>query len=199
MYGDSGTSAQDGENQSAPGLTKVTRVHHVAQWKAEGRKFAMLTAYDYSTAKVFEQAGIPILLVGDSAANNVYGHATTLPVTVEDMIPAARGVARAAGRAFVVVDLPFGSYESGPEQALAYARERKTLPDGDFGRSRNQGLLLVGAFLDARRRGPSELARALTVVQSQSSSDLTAAEALQERGDQVAGALVVGAGMNDEG
>ena len=72
-----------------------------------------------------------------------------------------------------------GRQRLGPEQALAYARERKTLPDGDFGRSRNQGLLLVGAFLDARRRGPSELARALTVVQSQSSSDLTAAEALR--------------------
>ena len=96
MYGDSGTSAQDGENQSAPGLTKVTRVHHVAQWKSEGRKFAMLTAYDYSTAKVFEQAGIPILLVGDSAANTMYGYDSTVPVTVDEMAPLVRAVTRGA-------------------------------------------------------------------------------------------------------
>lgn len=123
MYGDSGTSAQDGENQSAPGLTKVTRVHHVAQWKSEGRKFAMLTAYDYSTAKVFEQAGIPILLVGDSAANTMYGYDSTVPVTVEEMAPLVRAVTRGAPKALVVADLVFGSYEASPQQAVEAAAE----------------------------------------------------------------------------
>ena len=123
MYGDSGTSAQDGENQSAPGLTKVTRVHHVAQWKAEGRKFAMLTAYDYSTAKVFEQAGIPILLVGDSAANTMYGYDSTVPVTVDEMAPLVRAVTRGAPKALVVADLVFGSYEASPQQAVEAAAE----------------------------------------------------------------------------
>lgn len=123
MYGDSGTSAQDGENQSAPGLTKVTRVHHVAQWKDEGRKFAMLTAYDYSTAKVFEQAGIPILLVGDSAANTVYGYDSTVPVTVDEMAPLVRAVTRGAPKALVVADLVFGSYEASPQQAVQAAAE----------------------------------------------------------------------------
>ena len=123
MYGDSGTSAQDGENQSAPGLTKVTRVHHVAQWKSEGRKFAMLTAYDYSTAKVFEQAGIPILLVGDSAANTMYGYDSTVPVTVDEMAPLVRAVTRGAPKALVVADLVFGSYEASPQQAVEAAAE----------------------------------------------------------------------------
>ena len=123
MYGDSGSSAQDGENQSAPGLTKVTRVHHVAQWKAEGRKFAMLTAYDYSTAKVFEQAGIPILLVGDSAANTMYGYDSTVPVTVDEMAPLVRAVTRGAPKALVVADLVFGSYEASPQQAVEAAAE----------------------------------------------------------------------------
>lgn len=123
MYGDSGTSAQDGENQSAPGLTKVTRVHHVAQWKSEGRKFAMLTAYDYSTAKVFERAGIPILLVGDSAANTMYGYDSTVPVTVDEMAPLVRAVTRGAPKALVVADLVFGSYEASPQQAVEAAAE----------------------------------------------------------------------------
>lgn len=123
MYGDSGTSAQDGENQSTPGLTKVTRVHHVAQWKAEGHKFAMLTAYDYSTAKVFEQAGIPILLVGDSAANTMYGYDSTVPVTVDEMAPLVRAVTRGAPKALVVADLVFGSYEASPQQAVEAAAE----------------------------------------------------------------------------
>jgi 3-methyl-2-oxobutanoate hydroxymethyltransferase len=81
----------------------------------------MLTAYDAVTARIFDDAGIDVLLVGDSIGNVMHGHTTTLPVTVDDMIPAARAVASAAHRALVVVDLPFGSYEAGPEQALATA------------------------------------------------------------------------------
>jgi 3-methyl-2-oxobutanoate hydroxymethyltransferase len=89
--------------------------------KAEGHKWAMLTAYDYSTARVFDEAGIPVLLVGDSAANVVYGYDTTVPVTIDELIPLVRGVVRGAPHALVVADMPFGSYEAGPEQALASA------------------------------------------------------------------------------
>src|SRR6202171_2849188 len=101
---------------SAP-RTKV-RTHHLQKWKAEGHKWAMLTAYDYSTARIFDEAGIPVLLVGDSAANVVYGYDTTLPVTIDELIPLVRGVVRGAPHALVVADLPFGSYEAGPAAAL---------------------------------------------------------------------------------
>jgi 3-methyl-2-oxobutanoate hydroxymethyltransferase len=81
----------------------------------------MLTSYDMLTAGVFEQAGIPVLLVGDSAGNNVLGHATTVPVTVDELLPMVRAVSRATSRAMVVADLPFGTYQASPEQALATA------------------------------------------------------------------------------
>jgi 3-methyl-2-oxobutanoate hydroxymethyltransferase len=97
------------------------RTHHLHKWKAEGRKWAMLTAYDYSTATVFDAAEIPVLLVGDSAANVVYGYDTTVPVTIDELIPLVRGVVRGAPHALVVADMPFGSYEGGSSQALATA------------------------------------------------------------------------------
>ncbi|MFI2365357.1 3-methyl-2-oxobutanoate hydroxymethyltransferase [Promicromonospora sp. NPDC019610] len=97
---------------------KRVRVHHLAEAKAKGEKLAMLTAYDAVTAAIFDAAGLDILLVGDSIGNVMHGHTSTIPVTVDDMIPAARAVARATKRAFVVIDLPFGSYEAGPQQAL---------------------------------------------------------------------------------
>jgi 3-methyl-2-oxobutanoate hydroxymethyltransferase len=100
--------------------TKV-RTHHLLKWKSEGHKWAMLTAYDYSTARVFDDAEIPVLLVGDSAANVVYGYDTTVPVSLDEMIPLIRGVVRGAPHALVVADLVFGSYEAGPQQALASA------------------------------------------------------------------------------
>ena len=78
----------------------------------------MLTSYDQYTAAIFDQAGVWALLVGDSAANNVLGYETTLPVTVEELLPLVRAVARSARHAFVIGDLPFGSYEDGPSQAL---------------------------------------------------------------------------------
>jgi len=81
----------------------------------------MLTAYDMYAAEVFDEAGIPVLLVGDSAGNNVYGYETTVPVTVDELIPLVRAVARAAKRAMVVADLPFGSYGGTPEQGLVTA------------------------------------------------------------------------------
>jgi len=117
VYGAS-TSEQSAE-QPRP-RTKI-RTHHLLKWKSEGHKWAMLTAYDYSTARVFDAAEIPVLLVGDSAANVVYGYDTTVPVTIDELIPLVRGVVRGAPHALVVADLPFGSYESGPAQALATA------------------------------------------------------------------------------
>ncbi len=83
-----------------------------------GERFAMLTAYDALTARVFDEAGIPLLLVGDSAANVVYGYDSTVPVTVDELLPLVRGVVRGSRRALVVADLPFGSYQSSPAQAL---------------------------------------------------------------------------------
>jgi 3-methyl-2-oxobutanoate hydroxymethyltransferase len=86
--------------------------------KDRGERWAMLTSYDMLTAALFEEAGIPALLVGDSAGNNVLGYDTTVPVTVEDLVPLVRGVARGTKRALVIADLPFGSYQGSPAQAL---------------------------------------------------------------------------------
>jgi 3-methyl-2-oxobutanoate hydroxymethyltransferase len=94
------------------------RVHHLREMKERGEKWAMLTAYDMYTAAIFDEAGIPVLLVGDSASNNVYGNETSLPVTVDELIPLARAVARSVQRSLVVADLPFGSYQASPEQAF---------------------------------------------------------------------------------
>ena len=109
---------------AAPGATappRRVRVHHLRQFKERGERFAMLTAYDQYSAAIFEEAGIPVLLVGDSAANNVLGYETTVPVTVDELMPLVRAVSRSARHCLVVADLPFGSYQSGPEQALATA------------------------------------------------------------------------------
>ncbi|MBT2568514.1 3-methyl-2-oxobutanoate hydroxymethyltransferase [Arthrobacter sp. ISL-85] len=95
------------------------RIHHLQQAKDNGERFAMLTAYEQYTAEVFDQVGIEVLLVGDSASNNVFGNETSLPVTVDELLPLCRSVARAAKRALVVADLPFGSYEVSPEQAVS--------------------------------------------------------------------------------
>jgi 3-methyl-2-oxobutanoate hydroxymethyltransferase len=89
--------------------------------KARGEKWPMLTSYDALTARVFDEAGIPVLLVGDSAGMVVFGHDTTLPVTVDDLLPLTAAVVRATRRALVVADLPFGSYQVSPADALAAA------------------------------------------------------------------------------
>ena len=98
--------------------TARVRVHHLQQAKERGEKWAMLTAYDTVSASVFEEAGIPVLLVGDSAGNVVLGHTSTVPVTVEDILLLTKAVTRSTKRPLVVADLPFGSYEAGPQQAL---------------------------------------------------------------------------------
>jgi 3-methyl-2-oxobutanoate hydroxymethyltransferase len=91
----------------------------LAAAKKRGEKWAMLTAYESMTAEIFDEAGIPVLLVGDSAGNNFLGEENTIPVTVDELIPLARAVVRGTKRALVVADLPFGSYEASPELALA--------------------------------------------------------------------------------
>ena len=100
---------------------KRVRVHHLQAAKERGEKLVMLTAYDAVTARIFDEAGVDMLLVGDSLGNTMHGYATTLPVTLDEMVVAARSVAGATRHAFVVADLPFGTYEAGPEQALATA------------------------------------------------------------------------------
>ncbi len=104
----------------APSGRRIT-VHDLAQATARGEKWPMITAYDALTARVFDEAGIPVLLVGDSAAMVVYGHDSTIPVTVDELIPLVRGVVRGSSRAMVVADLPFGSYQASPAQALETA------------------------------------------------------------------------------
>src|ERR1700712_2034275 len=101
--------------------TKRVRTQHLREMKERGERFAMLTAYDMYTAEIFDEAGIEVLLVGDSASNNVYGNETSLPVTVDELLPLVRGVSRSTHRALVVGDLPFGSYQESPQQALATA------------------------------------------------------------------------------
>jgi 3-methyl-2-oxobutanoate hydroxymethyltransferase len=101
--------------------TARVRIHHLQQAKERGEKWAMLTAYDTYAAAVFEEAGIPVLLVGDSAGNVVLGHTSTVPVTVEDLLLMTKAVTRSTRRALVVADLPFGSYEASPQQAFTTA------------------------------------------------------------------------------
>jgi len=100
---------------------KRIRIPYLHELKRRGEPWAMLTAYDMFAAELFDEAGIPVLLVGDSASNNVYGYDTSLPVTVDELLPLVRAVTRSARRALVVGDMPFGSYELSPEQALATA------------------------------------------------------------------------------
>jgi 3-methyl-2-oxobutanoate hydroxymethyltransferase len=88
------------------------------QAKERGEKWAMLTSYDMLTAALFDEVGIPVLLVGDSAGNNVLGYENTVPVTMEDMLPLVRGVVRGTKRPLVVADMPFGSYQESPAQAV---------------------------------------------------------------------------------
>ncbi|MFI7307106.1 3-methyl-2-oxobutanoate hydroxymethyltransferase [Micromonospora aurantiaca] len=101
--------------------TRRVRTRDLIAAKERGERWAMLTSYDQYTASIFDQAGIPVLLVGDSAANNVFGYETTLPVTAEELLPLVRAVVRATKHSLIVGDLPFGSYEEGPAQALRTA------------------------------------------------------------------------------
>ena len=101
-------------------IKKIT-TNTLQKLKSNGEKISMLTAYDYSFAKIFDEAGIDVILVGDSASNVMAGHETTLPITLDQMIYHASSVIRAVKRSLVVVDLPFGSYQSNSKEALASA------------------------------------------------------------------------------
>ena len=109
------------EGEASVLAVKKVRTVHLQQAKDAGEKFAMLTSYDALTATIFDRAGIELLLIGDSAGNNVLGHESTLTITVDEMIPLVKAVSTAAKRALVVADLPFGSYEQSPAQAVATA------------------------------------------------------------------------------
>ena len=100
---------------------KRITVKSLTEMKARGEKISMLTAYDYTMAKIVDGAGIDVILVGDSASNVMAGHETTLPITLDQMIYHASSVIRAIHRALIIVDLPFGSYQSDPKEALRSA------------------------------------------------------------------------------
>jgi len=119
--GEAATKARTAEPLYGATTNRRVTVRDIAAAKARGEKWPMLTAYDALTARVFDDAGIPVLLVGDSAAMVVYGHDSTIPVTVDDLIPLTAAVVRGTKRAMVVADLPFGSYQTSPGAALAAA------------------------------------------------------------------------------
>src|SRR5919205_1920787 len=96
---------------------KIT-THTLQEMKRRGERISMLTAYDFSLAKIIDDAGVDVILVGDSASNVMAGHETTLPITLDQMIYHASSVVRAVNRALVVVDLPFGSYQGNSKEAL---------------------------------------------------------------------------------
>jgi 3-methyl-2-oxobutanoate hydroxymethyltransferase len=109
---------EPGSTAAAQANLKRVRTRHFQTAKESGTKITGLTSYDQLTAQIFDEAGIDFLLVGDSAGNNVLGFDTTLPVTVDELIPLTRAVAGAVRRAFVIADMPFGSYETGVDEAL---------------------------------------------------------------------------------
>ena len=115
-------TAPYGSGPAAPAApVKRVRTHHLREMKERGEKITMLTAYDMYTAATFDEAGIDLLLVGDSASNNVFGNETSLPVTVDELLPLTRAVSRSVKRSMVVGDLPFGSYQASPEQGYLTA------------------------------------------------------------------------------
>ena len=107
-------------NSSPPPVRRI-RITDFFTAKRQHERWAMLTSYDQYTAELFDRAGVWALLVGDSAANNVYGYETTLTISVDELLPLVRAVVKSTRRAFVIADLPFGSYEDGPSQALESA------------------------------------------------------------------------------
>ena len=109
------------ESLYGPATGRRVMTKDLAAAKERGEKWPMITAYDALTAGLFDAAGIPVMLVGDSAAMVVYGHDSTIPVTVDELIPLVAAVVRGSHRAMVVADLPFGSYQESPQQALATA------------------------------------------------------------------------------
>ena len=119
--GTAATTARTPEPLYGGTASRRVTIRDLAAAKTRGERWPMLTAYDALTAQVFDDAGIPVLLVGDSAGNVVFGYDTTLPVTVADLLPLTAAVVRGTKRALIVADLPFGSYQLSPATALASA------------------------------------------------------------------------------
>jgi 3-methyl-2-oxobutanoate hydroxymethyltransferase len=112
------TAPYGGGPATPPANRKRVRTHTLQHMKDRGEKWTMLTAYEQFTAGIFDEAGVEVLLVGDSASNNVFGNETSLPVTVDELLPLVRAVSRSVKHALVLADLPFGSYQASPEQAF---------------------------------------------------------------------------------
>src|SRR5680860_476767 len=141
-----------GASTPAPSASvKRVRTQHLREMKQRGERFAMLTAYDMYTAQVFDEAGIEVLLVGDSASNNVYGNETSLPVTVDELIPLTRAVSRSVQRSLVVGDLPFGSYQASPEQA--YLTAARFMKEGGAHAVKLEGGVEMAAQIERLSRG----------------------------------------------
>ncbi|MET7392647.1 3-methyl-2-oxobutanoate hydroxymethyltransferase [Dactylosporangium sp. NPDC005572] len=115
------TSMSEIQSLYGGAVNRRVRTRDLLAAKERGEKWPMLTSYDQYTAGIFDAAGIPVLLVGDSAANNVFGYESTVPVTEDELLPLVRAVVRSTRRSLIVGDLPFGSYEEGPTQALRTA------------------------------------------------------------------------------
>ena len=137
----------------APAAAPVRRVrtHHLRELKERGERFTMLTAYEQYAAATFDEAGIEVLLVGDSASNNVYGNETTVPVTVDELLPLTRAVARSVRRSLVVGDLPFGSYQASPEQA--YLTAARFMKEGEAHCVKLEGGADMAPQIDRLARG----------------------------------------------
>jgi len=135
-----------GSPRSGETLRRV-RINHLQALKDRGERWAMLTAYDQYAAAIFDEVGIPVLLVGDSAANNVYGYDSTLPVTVDELLPLVRAVTRSTRRSLVVADLPFGSYQESAGQALHTAV--RFMKEGDAHAVKLEGGRVVTAQVQA--------------------------------------------------
>ncbi|CAN5818473.1 3-methyl-2-oxobutanoate hydroxymethyltransferase [soil metagenome] len=108
-------------SSEAVGRQRPVAIQDIQDYKTRGERFLMLTAYDYPTAQILDQAGLPLLLVGDSVGNNVLGYPSTVPVTLDEMVHHAAAVCRGASRALVVGDLPFMSYQASPEDGMRAA------------------------------------------------------------------------------
>lgn len=109
------------ETQGIAQTPKKVRVGHLKEFKQQNRKIVCLTSYDSLTANIFDSAGVDVLLVGDSAADNALGYSTTIPITIDEMVPFGRAIAASTTRALTVIDMPFGSYEESPDVALQNA------------------------------------------------------------------------------
>ncbi len=114
-------AAQQSPGPASPSPPRPTTIHDLSAMKSRGERFAMVTAYDHGAAQILDELGVPVILVGDSLGMVVLGYDSTVPVTLDEMLHHTRAVARGAPNAVVVGDLPFGTFQDGPSQALASA------------------------------------------------------------------------------